>query len=105
MTSVFVKAIAIHATLSAVHVGAALATPEIQFAHCYGDHHTSYLDLVAEEKNGIVEGVTILVSGDDDEAPVKKYHVESVTKDGAVLQPKAYSWAIRQAIKAEAAGD
>ena len=105
MRSVFVKAIAIPATLYAVHVGAALATPEIQFAQCYGDHHGSYLDFVAEEENGIVEAVTILVSGDGEEVPVKKYRIESVTKDGAVLQPKAYSWAIRQAIKAEAAGN
>jgi hypothetical protein len=53
MKSVFVKAIAIPATFYAFHVGTALATPEIQFAHCYGDHHGSYLDFVAEEKTAL----------------------------------------------------
>ena len=43
------------------------------------------------------------VTGDGEE-PANFFEITEITKNGAVLPLKSYSWAIRQAIKAEAAG-
>lgn len=84
----------------------AFATQTKQFASCYGDHHGSYLDMIAvlsSATNEVVQ-VNIGVSNDSGQPPVF-YTIKELTKNGEKLQPKAYSWAIRQAIKAEAKGE
>ncbi|MCA2960162.1 MAG: hypothetical protein IOD12_07910 [Silvanigrellales bacterium] len=84
----------------------ALATQTRNFASCYGDHHGSYLNLwsVVGSASDDIAQVNIAVSNDSGDEP-EIFHVTEVTKSGAVLAVKAYSWAIRQAIKAEAKDD
>ena len=82
----------------------AFATETKNFARCYGDHHGSYLNLRTITGSEGLAQVLIDVSNDSDDAAVV-YEISEVSKNGAALQKKAYSWAIRQAIKAEAAGD
>ena len=68
-----------------------------RFAACYGDHHGTYLDFKTDAKGTAY----VETSNDGDDAPVK-WTILSVEKDASKLQPKAYSWAIRQAIQASA---
>jgi hypothetical protein len=84
----------------------AFATQSTNFASCFGHHHGSSLDLwsVSGSLSNEVVQVNIGVSNDSGEAPVF-YQVNEVEKDGQPLQVKAYSWAIRQAIKARAKGE
>lgn len=78
----------------------ALGQEQKKFASCYGDHHGSYLKLSAVTKSGVVTSVSIAESGDADFPPVM-FRVVEVSKNHQKLEPKAYSWAIRQAIVAE----
>jgi len=82
----------------------AFATQSKQFASCYGDHHGSYLSLwaVYGSDNALAQ-VNIAVSSDNDD-PAEFFQVTEVAKNGEKLPVKAYSWAIRQAIKAVASG-
>lgn len=82
----------------------ALAAETKTFAKCYGDHHGSYVDFVAQIDGQAVNGLQIAISNDSDD-PAVLYTVSEVKKNGDLLQPKAYSWAIRQAIKSDAAGE
>lgn len=74
------------------------------FAKCYGEHHGSYLSLIALTNQNAVSDVVIERSGDSD-FPAVAYVIENITKNGQSLMVSAYSWAIRQAIKAAARGD
>lgn len=79
----------------------AFATESTNFANCYGDHHGSYLDLfsiVGTVTNDIVQ--VNIARTDDAGLEPEIFQVVEVTKNGAPLQVKAYSWAIRQAIHA-----
>jgi hypothetical protein len=81
-----------------------LATQTKDFARCFGDHHGSYLSLWSVTGSEGLAQVNIIVTTDADESevPARIFQVEEITKDGAVLPLKAYSWALRQSIKAEA---
>ena len=82
----------------------AFATESKNFASCYGEHHGSYLALWAVSgSSGEVAQVNVGVSNDSGNPPVY-FQVKEITKNGQVLPVKSYSWAIRQAIKAEATG-
>jgi hypothetical protein len=79
----------------------ALATESKLFASCFGDHHGSYLDLRAISGTEGLAQVVISVTGDGED-PARFFQVVEVSKNFQPLEVKAYSWAIRQAIKAEA---
>jgi hypothetical protein len=82
----------------------AMATESKQFVRCFGDHHGSYLSLNAISGSEGLAQVLIGVTNDSDN-PAEFYEIKEITKGGVALPLKSYSWAIRQAIKAEAAGD
>ncbi|MCA2960160.1 MAG: hypothetical protein IOD12_07900 [Silvanigrellales bacterium] len=80
------------------------ASQSKNFASCFGDHHGSYLALWAiSGADNVVAQVNIGVT-DDSDRPARFFQVQEVSKNGVVLPVSSYSWAIRQAIKADAAG-
>jgi|GEM_PF-2759125 len=82
----------------------ALATQSKNFASCTGDHHGSYLKLWSITGADNVVSQVNIIRTDDSDNPGKVFQVKELSKDGVALPVKSYSWAIRQAIKAEAAG-
>jgi len=81
----------------------ALASQSKKFASCSGDHHGSYINLWAISGSEGIAQVNVGVSNDSDD-PAVFYQVKEISKNGEVLPLKSYSWAIREAIKAEAKG-
>jgi hypothetical protein len=83
----------------------ASATQTTRFASCYGDHHGSYLNLWTVEGGEGLAQVNAVVTNDNDEQPARVYQIVELTKNSTPLPMKAWSWAIRQSIKADAAGE
>ena len=83
----------------------ALATQTKVIASCYGEHHGSYLKLRDVYGSEGLAQTVITVTTDNEEAPPRFFVIEEVSKNFQPLQPKAFSWAIRQAIKASAANE
>ncbi len=64
------------------------------FASCSGDHHGTYLEF----KKGS-DGKFFVETSNDSDEPALRYDFTSIKKNGVLLAPSAYSWAIRQAIR------
>lgn len=76
----------------------ALATESRVIATCAGDHHGSYLTV--REIVGTEGLAQLLVIRQDDAENLNIFEATEMTKDGAQLELKAYSWAFRQVVKA-----
>jgi hypothetical protein len=82
----------------------ALATQTKVIANCSGDKHGSYLQLRDVYGSEGLAQTLVNVEKYNDSNPKGLFVIEEVTKDFQPLQPKAFSWAIRQAIKADTEG-
>ena len=80
---------------------AANATESDHFMSCYGAHHGWYLNFFNIEGSEGFAQLNIVVSTDADpeERPYEIFQVNGLQKNGIEVQPKAYRWAMKEALR------
>jgi hypothetical protein len=80
---------------------AANATESDHFMSCYGAHHGWYLNFFnIEGSEGFAQlNVVVSTDADPEEAPYQIFQVKGLQKNGVEVQPKAYRWAMKEAVR------
>jgi hypothetical protein len=99
-----IQAVFLFGALLSSAASPALATQTKVIANCSGDKHVSYLQLRDVYGSEGLAQTLIDVAKYNDSEPKGLFVIDEVYKNAQPLQPKAFSWAIRQAMKADTEG-